>query len=148
MHSLVVDADFVMSVAFSPDGRLLASGENSVPALGLYRGKDGTLSLYMTDKRLRSLSSSARIRLWDPHAGRQIRTLTSYTGQVTSLAFSPDGKTLAGGRRLWDVATGQEIENSHTGFVHSVAFSPDGHLLASGDYDKKVRIWDLNPPRK
>ena len=66
-----------------------------------------------------------------------------------SLAFSPDGGTLASGSaddtiRLWDVATGKGIAalRGHTSSVRSVAFSPDGKTLASASEDKTVRLWD------
>ena len=83
--------------------------------------------------------------------------LASGTGSVFSVAFSPDGHTLAssdahGTVRLWDVASpahprllGQSL-TGRTGTVPSVAFSPDGHTLASGDYVGTVRLWDLADP--
>ena len=90
------------------------------------------------------------MRLWDVETGKHIRTLTGHTALVTSVAFSPDGNTIAGGSydktvRLWDVNTGTNTHTltGHAALVTSVAFSPDGKTLASGSSDKTVRLWNV-----
>ena len=77
------------------------------------------------------------------------KTLTGHTLDVESVAFSPDGQTLASGShgniRLWDVATGTHLRTltGHAHWVLSVVFSPNGRTLASGSRDKTVRLWDV-----
>jgi WD40 repeat protein len=112
----------VNSVAYSPDGMIVASG-----------------------------SSDATVRLWNVATGQQIgRPLKADTYAVNSVAFSPDGKIVASGGndgtvRLWDVATHQQISRPLTGRsgdIGSVAFSPDGKMVASGSSRGNVRLWD------
>src|SRR5262249_60184585 len=93
----------VQSVAFSPDGKTLASTHN-----------DSTIGL------------------WDVRTGRFIRSFVGHTGHVPTIVFSPDGKTLAGGSpdqtvKLWEVSSGRFIRafTGHRDSVYSVAFSPD-----------------------
>ena len=116
----------VFALAFSPAGRMLASG-----------GGDQT------------------IRLWEPDTGRDLRILRGHTGPVRALAFSPDGRLLASGSgdatiRLWDVASGKETRALSTPFgaIRGLAFSSDGSLVASGGEDGSVRIWDLRAGRE
>jgi len=109
----------VISVVFSPDGRLLASG-----------------------------SVDCTIKLWRVADGSLVRTLTGHTDFVTSVVFSPDGRLLASGSgdktiKLWRVADGSLVRTltGHTVPVNSVSFSPDGRLLASGSWDKTIKLW-------
>jgi WD40 repeat protein len=155
----------VNSVAFSPDGTLLAttSGDQTVrlwdtatgqphgqpltghtgPVYSVAFSPDGTLLATTGDDRT--------VRRWDTATGRRRgRLLTGHTDTVWGVAFSPDGTLLAtasGDRTigLRDAATGQPRGNpltGHTGPVLGVAFSPDGTLLATTSTDRTARLWD------
>lgn len=117
----------VNALAYSPDGKLLASANGDV-SIGNYN-----------------------VNLWDIATGQKVRTLKGHIFPVLTVAFSPDGHILASGSqdatiRLWDPETGQILRrlDGHANWVNSVAFSPDGKLLASGDRDGVIRLWDLS----
>ena len=126
----------VYCVAFSPDGKTLAEKWGT--------GKYTTL-LYD------ALGGWEDIHLWDAHTGERKRILEGHTLWVRSVAFSPDGQTLASGSgddtiRLWEVHTGKltNILIGHADGVISVAFSPDGKTLASGGGDGTLRLWNAH----
>jgi WD40 repeat protein len=134
------------SVAFSPDGKLLASGGGPV------KQKDGP-------------SVTGEIKLWEVATGKNIATLEGHPGHgcfsnmfaiACDVAFSPDGKTLASAGQdtveLWEVATGKNTATFKwpaAGVVRRVAFSPDGKTLAAGTYLERgqggeIRLWDVS----
>jgi WD40 repeat protein len=117
---------FVHSVAFSADGRQLASC-----------GTDRT------------------VRVWDVAAAKCVAVLNGHTDEVFSAVFHPDGTRLASGgrdRAVWlsDLATGQEVARleGHTNYIFTLTLSPDGTSLISGSGDGTVRIWDTETPAR
>ncbi|MBW4446485.1 MAG: CHAT domain-containing protein [Spirirestis rafaelensis WJT71-NPBG6] len=156
-------SESVNSVAFSPDGKTLASG-SSDKTIKLWDVATGSPKQTLTGhsewvnsvafspdgKTLASGSGDKTIKLWDVATGKLSQTLTGDRNLVFSVAFSPDGKTLASGSedktiKLWDVATGKlsQTLTGHRNVVISVAFSPDGKTLASGSEDKTIKLWDV-----
>ena len=102
------------------------------------------------DGRTRADPARGGIELRDIETGQILTTLVGKSGVVQSVAFSPDGATLASGTgigavNLWDVATERNIAtlDGHTSWVWSVVFSPDGKTLASGSRDGTVKLWDV-----
>ncbi|MYF56314.1 T9SS type A sorting domain-containing protein [Candidatus Poribacteria bacterium] len=87
--------------------------------------------------------------MWNTKTGENIKTLKGHTASVVSIAFSPNGQTLASGSkdstiRLWNITTGRligRLANVHP-WVNSVSFSPDGQTLASGSTDDTIRLWN------
>ncbi len=126
------------SVAFSPDGKWLASGitQHARPKTPLFQG--GPDHDYY----------SGGIQIWEVETGKELRWLPDFH-HVNGVAFSPDGKRIASAclsytLKVWDTATGQEICicKGHTSDAESVAFSPDGRRLVSTGHDSTVRLWD------
>jgi WD40 repeat protein/serine/threonine protein kinase len=111
----------VRAVAFAPDGRSLATG-----------GEDGT------------------VKVWDVTAGPDPDTLKGHKSNLSSLAFSDDGKTLAVADsldktvKLWDLATREvTVLKGHTAHLWRLAFAPGGRTLACTDHDGTIRLWDV-----
>ena len=91
------------------------------------------------------------VKIWDVVSGELRHTFADDQNPTLVLAFSPDGKTLAGSHhtiRLWDTETGNERSelHRHRNSVSIMTFSSDGRILASGDNGGKVRLWDLDSP--
>ncbi len=161
--------DWVWSVAWSPDGKRIASGSGDETAqvwdatsgdhLIRYTGhSDSVYSVSWNPvwrtgipggERIASASYDKTVQIWDPTFGDHFYTYTGHTDWVWAVAWSPGGKLVAsaGGDKsvqVWDAANGGHVYTfrGHSAPVHAVAWSPDGKRIASSSADGTVQVWD------
>jgi RNA polymerase sigma factor (sigma-70 family) len=152
----------IIDIAFSPDGKTMATGGSNLITLWDVTGKVRTrikrqmgqvknLAFTPDGKTLVSGNEQyGKVHVWDVATGKERRQLPARLGILRSMALSPDGKTVAAGTvyntiRLWDLASGRELfaeQRGHDSQVNSVAFAPDGKLLASGGENGQVWLWE------
>ena len=167
--------DSVRSLAFNPNGTMLATGSRDrniqlwdvaarqlIATLRADKNPVNSVAFSPDGNTLASASghgdwgTDGVVQLWDIAARQLIATLTGDRSSANSVAFSPAGRTLASGHgdwdtegivQLWDAPTRELIATfrGHTEEVSSVAFSPDGRTLASGSEDGTVLLWNLTP---
>ncbi|BCL38029.1 eIF2A-related protein [Nostoc sp. MS1] len=157
----------VYSVAYSPNGRQLASAsrDKTIKIWDISTGKTlNTLSGHNSEVRsiayspdgkyLASASFDKTIKIWNISTGRAVNTLFGHNDGVYSVTYSPDGKYLASASsdktiKIWDISTGRAIKtlSGHDDEVMNVAYSPDGKYLASASSDKTIKIWDISTGR-
>lgn len=158
------DSSWMLSLAFSPDGKFIASGHDD-QAVRLWSVETGkllhtlrghsdevcALSFSADGKRLASASEDLQVIVWDVVAGKKQMVLEGHTDRVDAIAWSRSGHRIATAGwdtsvRVWNGADGELLAmlNGQGECVHSVVFLPDGKRLACGDSDSIVRVWEYD----
>jgi RNA polymerase sigma factor (sigma-70 family) len=161
-------ASTIYSIAFAPDGKVVATGslDNTVRLWDTATGKELarlgwhngpkivaqviSVAFSPDGKTVASGSNDGTVRLWDPKTGKALHEIESGQGLVAAMAFGPEGKTLVTAHGegkcliVWDAATGKEQRRltGHADALSAVACSEDGKLIVSGSADHSVRVWD------
>jgi WD40 repeat protein len=164
LRQFVGHTDRIIQVTFSSDGRSVLTAGTSDSTARLWDANTGQeirrfeitenprgvdTAVLSPDGRFVLTEGTNKAILWDANTGQEIRRLKGNLDTVLSMAFSPDGKSIAVGSfertaRLFDVETGKKIRSfvGHIDRVQSVSFSPDGRFILTGSLDKTTIVWN------
>ena len=152
----------ISALAFSPDGRILASAswDNPIRLWDVHTGKlraalagyvnDMSSIVFSLDGKTLAIANAYEILLWDAETGKQRTILDGHTGSVEAMAFTPDGRSLVSASRdetlrKWDVRTGQLHATFEVDIDRTTMFSPDGKMLVSVDRDRRyIQLWETD----
>lgn len=161
--TLIGHTDWLASLAFSPDGKHLAStsldgtiriwsltpGEETVAVSGPGAGYGVRVAYNPNGQEFATNGGDGTATIWDAKTGEPRLTLDGHDMEVMNVAFSPDGTRFATGSLdataiIWDTATGKKLLtlSGHEDGVRDLTFSSDGTLIATGSFDLTARVWD------
>ncbi len=154
----------VNSLAYSPDGRHIASGSDD-GSIKIWEADSGKALLILSGypfpvnsvayspngRHIASVSWDDSIKIWEADSGKSLLTLSVHSYTVNSLAYSPDGRHIVSGSdygsiKIWEADSGKALLtfSGHSSPVNSVAYSPDGRHIASGSRDNSIKIWEAD----
>jgi WD40 repeat protein len=157
LHSIKKHTDWVTAIAFSPDGKLLASADRS-GGLVVWESDKGKEYITLPGHKVAitgvafmmgvvaSASEDGAIKLWDVKEGKEIKSWNAHAGGVESVDFTPDGRLVSSGRdktaKVWD-QTGKQLMASEPFPDIALRAEMAGERLVAGDWTGKVRVWNL-----
>ena len=167
-HVLKSHKNWILSAAFSPDGRRIVTAgwddtarvwdSETGRELHVLKGHNSVncSATFSPDGRhIVTASHDETARVWDGETGHELHVLSGHESGVISATFSPDGRRIVtasidGTARLWEAKTGRELDvlKGHKGRVSSAAFSPDGHRIITVSFDRTVRVWRRVRPER
>lgn len=161
MHTLESQSSATPCIAFSSDSQTLAF-RNWVYPIRLWNPKTGAVLgefrlgyrinflVFSPDDQQLAIASHEVVQLCEAKTGSALQTLKGHAQDVSSVAFSPDGKLLASGSndrtiKLWDMKTGATLHmmEEHSSIVYCVAFAPNNQHIASASSDNTVSLWNV-----
>lgn len=169
LKELIQTLGGVKSVAFTRDGKLLATGAGEgiilwdtatlKPRRTLDKALGAVVAFSRDGKLLASAEHLNRVHLWDVASGEQLAEDHAMMGILDDVAFAPDDKSFAaagGGAKVWNITVqdGKPVLKlrhtlmGHLSAVYFVNFSPDGKLLATSSNDKSLKVWDAATGRQ
>jgi WD40 repeat protein/class 3 adenylate cyclase len=160
-------SDAIGRIAWSPDGRMLASPSNDktirlwdlgtgkcLSTLEAHTGSVYSVAFDPTGLTLASSSEDSTVKLWDTTSGKLLRTIEGHKGSVWDVGFDASGSTLASASddntiKIWDTRSGRlrHTLKGHRDKVYSLVFDPAGRILVSGSQDGTVMLWDAKSGR-